>query len=219
MIPIRWGLLKILWRQALPATIIGVLGFSVLTLVWPEVLTSRNPWAILIVIAQCFKLAQLSGRFESPTFAFLYSRGYSRDALWLHLMLTSFLSAMAAWLVAGSILWSGLRSLVQDQLQHNPFFPIMAPREFSAPLLWLGIYLLLIPAYHYVWIRRAQPTRGSLSGYFVIIVLLAALLVGFDMVYYLDGWFAWLAGASYALVVACLILGSWLLHRKLEVRA
>lgn len=217
--PIRWGLLKILWRQALPATIIGVFGLGLFTLAWPEVLTARNPWAFLIILVQGLRLNQLLGRFETPSFAFLYSRGYSRDAIWGHLMLTSFLSALVAWLIAGSLLWSGLRSLVQDQLQHSPYFPIMAPHEFSTPLVWLALYLLLVPAFHYSWIRRAQPTRGRLGGNFVIVGLLAAILVGFDMVYYLDGWFAWLCVVLYVAVLTCLILGSWLLHRSLEVRA
>ena len=39
------------------------------------------------------------------------------------------------------------------------------------------------------------------------------------MVYYLDGWFAWLSGVLYLAVVACLIIGGRLLHRSLQVRS
>jgi hypothetical protein len=219
MTPIRWGLLTILWRQALPATLVGGLGLGLFSLAWPDVLTPREPWPVLIMLTQCLLLTVLLGRFETPSFAFLYSRGYSRDALWGHMMLTSALSVLAAWLPAGLIVWTGLRSLLHDRLLHSPYFPIMAPREVLVPLVWLGLYLLLVPAFHYAWIRRAQPTKGRQGGNFAIVGLLAALLVGFDMVYYLDGWFAWLSGVLYVAVVACLVIGGRLLHRSLEVRS
>ena len=219
MTPVRWGLLKVLWRQAMPATAIGALGLALFSLAWPDVMTPRDPWPGLIVLAQCLLLGVLFGRCESPSFAYVYSRGYSRDALWGHMMLASALSVLTAWLVAGLVVWTHLRSLLHDRLLHSPYFPIMAPRETWVPLVWLGLYLLLAPACHYAWIRRAQPTKGGQGGNFVVVGLLAALLVGFDMVRYLDGWFAWLAGASYVAVVACLVLGGRVLHRSLEARA
>ena len=219
MTPVRWGLLTILWRQTLPATVVGGLSLGLFSLAWPDVLTPRDPWPGLIILAQCLLLAVLLGRFETPWFAFLYSRGYSRDGLWGHMMLVSALSVLAAWLVAALIVWTGLRCLLHDRLLHSPYFPIMAPREISMPLVWLGLYLLLVPAFHYAWIRRAQPTKGRQGGNFAVAGLLAALLVGFAMVYYLDGWLAWLSGVLYVAVVACLILGGRVLHRSLEVRA
>ena len=219
MTPVRWGLLTILWRQTLPATVVGGLSLGLFSLAWPDVLTPRDPWPGLIILAQCLLLAVLLGRFETPWFAFLYSRGYSRDGLWGHMMLVSALSVLAAWLVAALIVWTGLRCLLHDRLLHSPCFPIMAPREISMPLVWLGLYLLLVPAFHYAWIRRAQPTKGRQGGNFAVAGLLAALLVGFAMVYYLDGWLAWLSGVLYVAVVACLILGGRVLHRSLEVRA
>lgn len=219
MRPVRWGLLRFLWRQALPATAVGTLGLGLLALLWPDVLTPREPWPGLIVLGQCLLLAILLGRFETPSFAFVYSRGYSSDALWGHMMLTSTVSVMTAWLVASLVLWTGLRSLLHDQLLHSPYFPIMAPRETWVPLVWLGLYVLLVPACHYAWIHRAQPTKGRQGGNFVVVGLLAALLVGFDIVRYLDGWFAWLAGVLYVAVVACLFLAGRTLHRSLEVRA
>ena len=218
MMSIRWRLLRILWRQAMPATVIGGLGLAVFSLAWPDVLTPRDLWPGLIVFAQCMLLARLLGRFETPSFAYLYSRGYPRDALWGHMMLASVLSLLTAWLAAGLVIWTGLRSLLHDRFQ-SPYFPIMAPRETWVPLIWLGLYVLLIPACHYAWIRRSQPTKGRHSGPLVLLSLLAALLVSVDMVHYLDGWFAWLSGSLYVVVVACLILGGRVLHRSLEVRA
>ena len=218
MMSIRWRLLRILWRQAMPATMIGALGLAVFSLAWPDVLTTHEFWPGLIVLVQCVLLAVMLGRFDTPSFAYLYSRGYPRDALWGHMMLASALSVLTAWLVAGLVIWTGLRSLLHDRLL-SPYFPIMAPLETWVPLVWLGLYVLLIPACHYAWIRRSQPTRGRQSGNLVLVSLLAALSLGFDMVHYLDGWFAWLSGALYVAVVACLILGGRVLHRSLEVRA
>jgi hypothetical protein len=76
-----------------------------------------------------------------------------------------------------------------------------------------------VPACHYAWIRRAQPTRGRHGGIVVAVGLIAALVAAFDLVRYLNGWFAWLAGALYVAVVVCLVLGGRVLHRSLEVRA
>ena len=214
----RWGLTRILWRQAMPATLAGSLGLCVYCLAWPDVMTSRDPWPGLIVLLQCVLLAALLGRFETPPFAFLYSRGYSRDALWGHVMLTSGLSVLAALMPAWLIVWTGLRSRLHDLLE-SPYFPIMAPREAWVPLIWLGLYVLLVPACHYAWVRRAQPTRGSQGGNLAVVGVLAALLFGFDLVRRLDGWFAWLCGLLYAAAVVCLLLGGRSLHRSLEVRS
>jgi hypothetical protein len=219
MMSVRWRLLRVLWRQAMPATAIGAFGLAVFSLAWPDVLTPRDFWPGLIVLAQCVLLAVILGRFDTSSFAYLYSRGYSRDALWGHMMLASALSLLAAWLAAGLVVWTGLRSLLHDRLLQSPYFPIMAPRETWVPLIWLALYVVLIPACHYAWIRHSQPTRGKQGGNLLVVSLLAALLLGFDMVRYLNGWFAWLSGALYAPLVACLILGGRALHRSLEVRA
>lgn len=218
MMAMRWGLIKILWRQAMLATVVGGLGLCLYCLAWPGVMTPRDPRPCLIVLLQCLLLAVLLGRFETPSCAFLYSRGYSRDALWGHMMLVSGLSVLTACLLAGLTIWTGLRSAIHDSLQ-SPYFPIMAPRETWTPLAWLGLSLLLAPAFHYGWIRRAQPIRGGQGGNVVVVGLLATLVVGWDMVYYLNGWFAWLSGTLYVVVVVCLVLGGRALHRSVEVRA
>ena len=202
----------------MPATLVGSLGLCVYCLAWPDVMTARDFWPGMIVLLQCLLLAALLGRFETPEFAFLYSRGYTRDALWGHVMLASALSALAALVPAWLIVWTGLRSHLHDLLE-SPYFPIMAPREMWVPLIWLGLYVLLVPACHCAWIRRAQPTGGSQGGALAVVGILVALLVGFDLVRRLDGWFAWLCGLLYAAVVVCLLLGGRSLHRSLEVRS
>jgi len=216
--PVRWGLLKFLWRRAVPVTVLSTLALALLALCWPDVLTPRDFWPGVIVLVQCMLLAKTFGRFASPTFAFTVSRGYSRDALWGHMMLASGLSAITAWLVAGLVLWTGLRGGLHD-LWQSPYFPVMAPREATVPLTWLALYGLLLPACHYGWIRAAQPTRDGHGGTFVILGLLVALLVGFRLVRHLDGWLEWLVGVLYVIAVVCLVAGGRILHRSLEVRA
>jgi hypothetical protein len=49
--------------------------------------------------------------------------------------------------------------------------------------------------------------------------LLVALITACNMIQYLQGWFALLAVTSYAVALACLVLGGRALHRSLEVRA
>ena len=97
---VRRGLLRILWREALPATLFGVLGLSAYALLWTDVMTVSDDWPALLIFVQCLLLVALLGRSASPAFAFTYSRGYSRDVLWGHTMLASALSVLAAWLPA-----------------------------------------------------------------------------------------------------------------------
>ena len=217
---IRWGLLKFFWRQALPATIVCTLALALLALAWPDVLTARDLGPAVIVLVHCYFLSFLFGRFNSPTFAFAYSRGYSRDVLWSHMMLASGLSVLTAWLAASLVLWTGLRSAAHDALG-SPYFPIMAPHEAWLPLIWLALYVLLVPAFHYLWIRRSQPTRGRHGGSLLVGGIVVAVLVGMERMYFIrdDGWLAWLIGALYIIVVACQVLGGRTLHRSLEVRA
>lgn len=217
---LRWGLLRILWWQAMPATVVGC-GLSVYVLFWPDVITPRDPLPGpgVIVLAHCLLLTTLLGSFQTPSFAFVYSRGYSRDGIWAHVMLTSALSVLAALLPACLVVWAGLRSFVQDHVFQSPYFPVMAPRETFAPLMWAGLYVLLVPALDYAWIRRAQPTRGGHGGSLVVFGLIAALAVAWDLVRYFNTWFAWLSAGLYAVAVVSLVLGGRALHRSLEVRA
>jgi hypothetical protein len=216
---VRRGLLRILWREALPATLLGSLGLGAYTLLWPEVMTMNDSWSALLVVGQCLLLAGLLGQFRSPAFAFLYSRGYSRDVLWGHMMLASALSLVVGWLPAALIVWTGLRSAVRDHLFQSPYFPVMAPFETSVPLGWLALSLLLTPAFHYTWIRRAQPTRGGNGGHYTAFGLIVVLFALLNATRNVDGWFARLLGIAYVAVVLCSVLGGRILHRSLEVRA
>ncbi|MBN2579026.1 MAG: hypothetical protein JXB10_08555 [Pirellulales bacterium] len=212
--PLRHGLLRIYWRQALPATGWGLLSLTLYALICPGVMSWRDLLPMQFIGLQCLLLAILLGRFNTPAFAFLYSRGYSRNQLWGHLMLVSVLSVFIAWLPAALTVWSGLRSSLHDWFQ-SPYFPVMAPREALVPWIWLGIYLVFLPAFHYAWIRLAQPTRGQNGGILAAGAMIAALLA----VYSMNGWFAWPCVGTFSLMVPVFLLGARMLHRNLEVRA
>jgi hypothetical protein len=216
---IQPGLLRILWRQAMPATVLGALALVAYALFWPYVMTGHDVWPWMAVLVHCLLLAGLLGRFGSPAFAFLYSRGYTRDALWGHLMLASALSFLTAWLPAALIVWTGLRSAVRDHVFQSPYFPVMAPCENWTPWVSLVLAPLYLAAFHYAWIRSAQPTRGQNAGSITAFALIVAVATGFIMFYSLSGWMVWLLVALYAATLLCLVLGGRALHRSLEVRA
>jgi hypothetical protein len=213
------GLLRILWRTALPATLFGVAGLGGYALLWPDVMTAQDGWPALLVFVQSLLLALLLGRFATPAFAFVYSRGCTRDSLWGHTMLVSGLSIIAAWLPAALIVWTGIRSVVHDRVFQSPCFPILAPFETWAPLAWLALSLVLTSAFHYAWIRCAQPTKGPFGGFVVAIAAVVVLLMRPSVFSYFYGWFAWVSGAACVLTVLCLVIGGRALHRSLEVRA
>ena len=174
-------------------------------------------WPTLIIILHSALLAALLGRFNSPAFAFIHSRGYSRDALWGHIMLVSLLSAFMACLPAGMLVWTGLRSYLYDLLG-NPNFPIMGPLEMVVPVVWLCFYIVLIPIFHYVWTRLGQPTRGGLAGIAIVIAILFAFMEVADNMYLLNQCVLRLCEVMLVIIVVCLLLVGRKLHRLLEVR-
>jgi hypothetical protein len=208
------------WRQSLPATVLGALSLTIYVLFHQNVMIWRDSLPLYFVGFHCLLLAWLLGRFNTPAFAFLYSRGYSRDQLWGHMMLASVISALAAWLPAALIVWTGLRSHLFDLLE-NPYFPVMAPLETIVPLAWLVFYFMLMPIFHYVWIRYAQPTRGRLGGLIAAAVILFAFTMSFDLnrAPFLNEWIFWLMGLTFAAAIFCTLYGGRTLHRFLEVRA
>lgn len=216
---VHLGLIRIYWRQCLPATVISTLALALMSLTWGEVLTWDHPWIALAIVMHCVAVGFLLGQFDRPAFAFTYTRGYSRDTIWVHLMLASALSALMAWGIASLILWTHLRSVFQDQLVQSPLFPVMTPSEQGVPLVWLGLYLLLMPASHYAWIRIVQPTRSGQGGNYVVMGLLVSLLVAFYWAQWPGRWFGWLVGIACLVACVAMLLGGFLLHRSAEVRS
>lgn len=215
---IRGGLLLFLTYQCLPSTLVAAplaLGYVLLT---PGVLHWRTPFPAVFIVVHSWLLGSRLGRFRASDVAFLYTRGYSRDSLWLHTVLASALSVLMAWLPGALTVWAGLRSLVQNRVFVSPSFPIMAVLETWVPVIWLAGYLTLLPLFHCVWIRAAQPTRGRASGFFLATGLLAAALA-VTVTAPRAFWFRWVMYGAGGVIAAVALLAGWRLHRQVEVEA
>jgi hypothetical protein len=212
----RISLLGMLFRQTLPVTLIGLPIGCLYVLFAREPLSWQNPWMALFVLVHSIAIASCFGWFRSRSFAFLYTRGYSRDELWIHKMLGTVLSVLAVWLPMALIVWLPIRSIVQDKLFVNPYFPLMMMREASVPWFWLGGYAVLLPLFHYVWIRRAQPTRGANGSVLLAIgvVIAIATLMSFR---WHPFWFRALLWILSAIVIVTTLVAGCILHRRLEV--
>ncbi len=147
---------------------------------------------------------------------FLYTQGYSRDQIWDHLMVSTVVSVLVVWLPMALCLWLPLRSGAQDYVFLNPYYPLMYGREMSLPWLWLFDYGLFLPLFHYVWIRRAQPTRDSNGAVFIAIgtVVVANTLVSFR---FQPMWFKGVVGLIAILMILTALIAGRLLHRSMEV--
>lgn len=214
---IKMSLLKIMFRETLPVTLIALLISVPFVLFTREVLMWQNPWIAIFILSHSIALAALSGRYRSRSFAFLYTRGFTRDELWFHKMLSSALSVLAVWLPVSLIVWLPVRSFIQDKMFMSPYFPLMMIREATVPWAWLGGYAILLPLFHYVWIRRAQPLRGENGVVFLaigVVIVIATLM----MFRWHPQWFRILIYAlSTVMIATCLIAGR-ILHRNLEVQ-
>jgi len=213
---VKLSLLGMLFRQALPVTLIGLPIGCLYVLFTREPLDWHNSWVAWFVLVHSIAVAASLGRFRSRSFAFFYTRGYSRDELWAHKMLATVLAVLVVWLPMALIVWLPLRSVVQDKLLVSPYFPIMRIREASVPWAWLAGYAILLPLFHYVWIRRAQPLRGG-NGVVLLaigVVIAMATLMSFR---WHPQWFRILLWILSGVVVSTALIAGRLLHRQLEV--
>ena len=214
---IKMSLLKILFRETLPVTLTALLISCPYILFTREVLIWQNPWVAIFILTHSIAIAALSGRYRSRSFAFLYTRGYTRDELWFHKMLNTILSVLAVWLPASLIVWLPVRSFVQDKLFISPYFPLMMIREAQVPWAWLGGYAILLPLFHYVWIRRAQPLRGENGVVFLAIGVVVVIGTLMTFRWYSDWFRILIYSLSMVMIVTCLFAGR-ILHRNLEVQ-
>lgn len=176
---------------------------------------SITPFFILV---HCIAIVAIQGRTRSSAFAFLYSQGFERRTLWNHTMLASFASALIVWLPAAFLIWTGIRSFVQDA-NANFLFPLMAVTENAYPLWCLLMYAVLIPVFHYVWIREAQGTRGASNG---LLLAIGLVLTGFSIwnsvrMEWMPIWTVALIVSGLSLAAIALLIASRVLHRRMEV--
>ncbi len=214
---IKTSLLRMMMRQCLPATLIGLPMACFYVLLTREPLDWADPLMGLFVLAHSIGIVCSLGWYRSRSFAFLYTRGYSRDELWVHKILATALAALAVWLPVALLVWLPLRSDVQDMLFRSPYFPIMTIREAAVPWAWLAGYALLLPLFHYVWIRRAQPLAGGDGA--ALLAIGTVIVIGIFMLFgWLPHWFRMLLwGLAVAVTVTDLAAGL-LLHRTIEVQ-
>ena len=131
-------------------------------------------------------------------------------------MLGTVLSVLIVWLPITLIIRLGVRSLVQDKIFVSPYFPIMMIREAPVPWFWFGGYAILLPLFHYVWIRRAQPLRGEngvvLLAIGVVVVMGTLMTFGWH-----PKWFRTLIYALSTVMIVTTLVAGRILHRNLEV--
>jgi hypothetical protein len=178
---------------------------------------SGVPFFILI---HSLLIAWRLGRTQHRTFGFLYTQGYARSALWLHTMLVSAASVVVVWLPPAIAVWSGLRSQYQAGLD-NRWFPLMESAERPFVLWCLLAYAVLLPVFHYAWIRGSQASREPIAGVFLAMCLVVTALSIWNAVRVPDMpvWTQWLMAGGMVAAATSLLIGGRRLHRSTEVMA
>ncbi|MGZ0165567.1 MAG: hypothetical protein ACKVII_16705 [Planctomycetales bacterium] len=215
---INMELLRWQFRQTLPVTLVSLpLAVLYVLQTGDRLLFRFESLAMVFVMVHCLAIAWRLGRTSLPEFRFLYSQGYSRDALFAHTMLASLLALLAVWVPVGLLIFLPIRSSVQVAAG-NPWFPFAAWTERAFVWRWFLASLILLPAFHYAWIRASLARRGVYSGYVLAAatVLVCGILWGnaggiSQTETYWTGTFALLASA------VTLLIGGWIVHRRIEV--
>ena len=198
------------------AYIVGGAAVSIVfALFWPSPLRWNSGWPVLFVSVHALLLIGAIDTPRGPEQAYLYTRGLTRDGLWRHMMLAMAVGVLAAWMPPAVIVWTPVRSTFQEALG-NPWFPVMAPVETMAPLVWLFLYVVVSAAAHYARVRSAQPTLGREAGLFLLAGLAPVFLTLF-LFRRPPAWFARTAVALGLLAAATLLLAARRLHRRMEV--
>lgn len=216
---IKRGLLRYLCLRTAPITLIGI----PLSSLYVATLNNNLNWPrpALLILVHVLLLTWVLAPVRSRPLAFLYTRGYSRDALWNHMMLTSLIAVLLTWLPAWIIMWTGLRALIQDRFFN---YSIRIGREALLPLIWSGLYLVLFPASWYARIQSVHPSHWRFAGIPVSLGLVVAFFLptyGRDILdrdWLGDTWVKGLAYTVCPIVSALLLVASRRLHRTMEIK-
>ena len=218
---LKAAFIRLLFLQCLPVTIVAlILGILYLVLA-PGPLNGRNSWINLLILVHCIALVMRLGRMGGRSMEFLYTQGYSRDQIWNHLMAGTAVSVLAVWLPMALCLWLPIRSGVQGHAFINPYYPLMYGREMTLPWLWLYEYGLLLPLFHYVWIRHAQPMRDNSESLGAVAIAIQTVgIAGYVLMSFLwhPLWFKVVVVLLSALMILTILIVGRLLHRSMEVR-
>ena len=214
---IKISLIGTFFRQTLPVTLIALPVICLFVVFYRDILDCQNSWISLFILVHSILITASLGRSRSAPFAYIYTRGYSRDELWANKMLSTVLSVLAVWLPAALIVWLPIRSAVQDKMFVSPYFPLMMIREATVPWFWLFGYMILLPMFHYVWIRHGQPTRGG-NGSVLLAIALVIAVATLMLFRWHPSWFQTFIWIVSAVMVSTALAGGFLLHRSLEIQ-
>ncbi|MBL4886538.1 MAG: hypothetical protein JKY95_18685 [Planctomycetaceae bacterium] len=216
---IRWPLLFWQLRQLSVITCIAALLSTIYVLIRSEPLQMGNQGvALFFVLIHSVLITWQLGRVRSREFSFLYGQGFSRDTLWWHTMLASAVSVLSVWLPAAFLVGSGLRSSFQDFML-NYWFPLMSQTEWPFLFRSLLAYAVLMPTFHYCWIRAALPTSGAKNGVALAIGLVFASLSIWNgvHVFQMPVWIVLIYVGGFVLAAISLCIGGMKLHRQVEM--
>lgn len=210
---IRWHMSHLLTVNVVAA----VIGVSWALLHEDRLTFQIESWMGLMVPLHCLAIVWCLGQTSSSGFRFLYSQGFSRDALWGHTVLASVLSVAVAWIPIGLTVFLPIRSTVQDAMG-NPWFPFAAWTERPWVWNWLLVYAVLLPLFHYAWIRSSLPRRGLVTGFFLAAAgTVAAFVVWSDLSAW-HGHVTTLANLGLVAAAIALLVSGWQIHRRSEVQ-
>jgi hypothetical protein len=198
------------WRLTLPSMLL-MTGYVLVT---PELLEQSSAVPIWFAIVHSALLSWMTARFNTPAAAFLYTRGFSRDRLWVHRALSQLICVAVAWLPACLVVWLGLRSTFQDHVLRSAYYPVFQGADAFVPLRWVGLHLLLLGLLQYGPIRRAQPTCDRDAGY---LIALAFLVFVTFAVATRTPWATAMMISGITICLLALVYGSWRLHQRIEI--
>ena len=213
--PLLWWMFRPLRWPSIALTVLAVAYVMSTKTVLKFEMLGWVPW---FVLAHCVAIVWITARVEHPSFGYLYVQGHDRDTIWRHTMMASVLSVLCVWLPTTLLIWLGVRSGYQQALG-NFNYPLMAFSEKPFPLWCLLAYAVLIPIFHYAWIRGGQAMRGSASGF---VIAVAAVLVAFSIwnavrVPDMPLWTIVAMAGGFLVAAVSLLLAGRKLHQRLEV--
>lgn len=97
--------------------------------------------------------------------AFLHVQSFSRGQIWWATWIALFVSGLSVAVTCGLVVWSGLRSHVQDTVVGNPWYVIPNLDENWLPITLFVHYSVLISLLLYCRIRVLRPFDDPAAGW------------------------------------------------------
>lgn len=216
---IRFGLLRWFFSPGLVATqVIAAVIALAYVLLEQKPLDIRQHWPWMFILFHSpFLVMNLRGNALSHGRGFLYSRGFANDTLRNVTFLAHVFAVLMVWLPVSLLIWTPVRSMVQDRLFQNPYFPLFTSYERLVPWQWLLGYGILMPVLHYAWTRRAQPWRGRRAGDSLTLgSALAVFSLWGTASFSGKNWLQFSLPISGLAAITLLFMLSWRLHRTME---